>query len=95
MSKKHKRNRSGTSAHRCHKDYLIRSLGTPDGLRAFGEFVRNAATALSLFRITTFILFHDHSFAATMLRVAELLALTRALVGFELLAKPLKQRRLR
>jgi hypothetical protein len=97
MSKNRKRNRSGelASTHRCHENYLIRSLGTPDGLRALGELVRNTAAAFSLFLITTFILFNKHSFAGTMLRITGALALNRALVGVELLAKPIKQRRSR
>lgn len=97
MLKKRKRNRWAelASACRCHEEFLIQSLGTPDGLRALGEFVRNTATALSLLLVTTFILFDEHSLAGTMLRVAGVLVLNRALASLELSAKPMRQRPLR
>jgi len=31
------------SAHVTYRDYLIRNLGTPDGLRASGQFIRDAS----------------------------------------------------
>jgi hypothetical protein len=97
MSTNRKRNRwkELAAAYRCNEDYLIRSLGTPDGLRALGEFVRNTAAALSFFLITTVILFDKHSFAGTMLRITGVLALNRVLAGLELSVKPMKQRRFR
>lgn len=72
--------------YRRHEAYLIRSLGTPDGLRALGEFVRSTAFALSLFLITALMLFRKHSFAGTMLRVAVVLALNKVL-GAELVER--------
>jgi hypothetical protein len=61
MSKNSKRNRSQKQpsyhSHRSYQSYLIQSLGTPDGVHALGEFIRNTTTALILALATLFILF--------------------------------------
>lgn len=72
MLKDFKKNRS-------REDPLAARLGTPDGLLALGEFIRNIAVAFSLLLLTGFILFNKEPVAQTMLRVIAALALNKAL----------------
>lgn len=41
------------SVHSTYWDYLIKTLGTPDGLRASGQFIRDTSIGVSLL-ITAF-----------------------------------------
>jgi hypothetical protein len=69
----------------CHsyRDYLIRSLGTPEGLRAFSEGIRDIATALNSLLMTTFVLFSKCSPGETILRITIFLALSKIVIGQE------------
>jgi hypothetical protein len=84
MSKDFKRNRLAQLnwlAYLCPEGRLIRSLGTPDGLRALGEFVRDAAAAMNSSLITLFVLFGKHSICGTVFRATAALAVSKTLGG--------------
>jgi hypothetical protein len=76
-----KRNRWRESPQRHHncRDYLVQSLGTPDGLRALSELVSNALFASAII----FVLLSKHPFCETFLRFAAALALSRVVFRVE------------
>jgi hypothetical protein len=81
MPKNSKRNRWRRSAraHQTHCDYLIQSLGTPDGLRAASEFVSSVVFAGALL----FLILSGNSFVDAVLRIAAAMALGRVLFRIE------------
>jgi hypothetical protein len=81
MSMISKRNR-GRESHRTYhnyQDYLVQSLGTPDGLRALSELISNAVFSGAII----FVLLSKHPFCETFLRIAAALALSRAVFRVE------------
>jgi hypothetical protein len=62
-------------AHHNHCDYLVQSLGTPDGLRALSELVSDVVFASAVL----VLILSKNTFGDTFLRVAAALALRRAL----------------
>ena len=81
MSNNSKRNRRQEwhRTHHNHVDYLVRSLGTPDGLRALSEFFSNLIFAGAI--ILLFL--SKHLFGDTSLRIAIALALSKAIFRVE------------
>jgi hypothetical protein len=78
MARVSKQNSSGhfTRGHLRHLDYLVRNLGTPDGMRALGEFIRNvAASSLLLW----FVFSDPHPFPEHVFRATLALALSKAI----------------
>lgn len=62
-----------------YRNYLVQTLGTPDGLRAVGELIRDVA-----FGCVILLLFlSNHSFGETCLRAAAALALSKAVFRVE------------
>jgi hypothetical protein len=81
MSMISKRNRGRESPRTYHhyRDYLVQSLGTPDGLRALSELVSNAVFASAI----VFVLLSKHPFCETFLRIAAALAMSRVVFRAE------------
>lgn len=81
MPKNSKRNRWRRSARAryTHCDYLVQSLGTPDGLRAASEFVSNMVFAGALL----FLILSKNSFVDAVLPIAAAMVLSRVLFRIE------------
>lgn len=61
------------------RNYLVRSIGTPDGLRALSELIRNMVLAVAIL----FLFLSNHPFGETCLRIAAALALSKAVFRVE------------
>ena len=62
-----------------YRNYLIQTLGTPDGLRALSELIRDV-----VFSCAILLLFlSNHPFGETCLRIAAALALSKAVFRVE------------
>lgn len=79
MISKRNRGRESPRTYHSYRDYLVRSLGTPDGLRALSELVGNAVFGGAII----FVLLSEHPFRETFLRIAAALALSRAVFRVE------------
>jgi hypothetical protein len=64
--------------HSC-RNYLVQSIGTPDGLRALSELIRNVVFAGAIL----LLFLSNHPFVETGLRIAAVLALSKAVFRFE------------
>lgn len=75
MSNNSKRNgrRESSQPQLNRLNYLVASLGTPDGLRALSELVSNLACASAIF----LLLLGKYPFGETLLRIAAALALSK------------------
>jgi hypothetical protein len=76
MRKNSKENRRRELWRTCqnHCDYLVRSLGTPDGLRAVAEFIRSAALCITCW----LILSGEHPMTETIIRTIAAVAISKA-----------------
>jgi hypothetical protein len=81
MSKQSKRNRRRVSPRMQHsyRNYLVQTLGTPDGLRALSELIRDVTFAGAIL----LLFLSNHPFGETCLRTAAALALSKAVFRVE------------
>jgi hypothetical protein len=75
MIPKQHRRRESSRADYNHLDYLVQSLGTPDGLRALSELAIHTAGAAAVI----FLLLSDRLSGETFFRIAAALVLGQAL----------------
>lgn len=73
------RRRELSRAHHNYRDYLVQSLGTPDGLRALSELVSNAAFVSGIL----LLVLGKHLSDETFLRTVAFLVLIRAVLRVE------------
>ena len=81
MSNQSKRNRGRVSPRmqHCYRNDLIQTHGTPDGLRALGELIRDVAFS----SVILLLFLSNHPFGETCLRTAAALALSKAVFRVE------------
>jgi hypothetical protein len=81
MSNQSKRNRRRVSPQMQHSylNYLVRTLGTPDGLRALSELIRDVAFACAIL----LLFLSNHPFGETCLRTAAAVALSKVVFRVE------------
>ncbi len=81
MSNHSKRNRRRESPRMQHsyRTFLVQSIGTPDGLRALSELIRNVVFAGAIL----LLFLSNHPFGETCLRIAAALALSKAVFRVE------------
>jgi hypothetical protein len=82
MRKNSKENQRWESKRACHnyRDYLVRSLGTPDGLRAAAEFIRSASALCIMWWL---VLSGERPFPETIIRIIAAVAISKALFKAE------------
>ena len=81
MSNHFKRNRRRESPRMQHscRNYLVQSIGTPDGVRALSELIRNVVFAGAIL----LLFLSNQPFGETCLRIAAALALSKSVFRFE------------